>query len=152
MTQPTTAVAIPDELLNPMTGELIARTDLAAVSSTINDLRELKRNVDAAIAAFSDAAVEESKRVGARTLLADGMKVTISSDKELVWDVEKLADLVAAGLPQERYEQLVTAVVSYKVDGAVARQISGASDTYKAIVEAAKRYEPKRQYVSVNPA
>jgi hypothetical protein len=143
------ALAIPAELPNPLTGELIRTSDLQAVGATIEALRSHKRKVDEAIAAFSAVVVEESHRQGSRTLNVGATVLEVSPEWTTDWDITELAKLLAVGLPDERYNQLVKTEVNFKVDGRVARQLAGASPKYAAIIEAAKVRTPARQRVSV---
>jgi len=52
-------------------------------------------------------------------------------------------------LPQDRYEQLVTEVVTHKVDARVAKQLAGSNPAYAAIIERARRVDPKPWSVKV---
>jgi hypothetical protein len=144
-------VALPVELVNPLTGELVPTADTAAVAQVVSDLREYEKRVYAARKAFSDVLLEESRRLGTKTLHLGAVTVKISDDHEVVWDIELLQMLQEAGLPAERYADLVTETVSYKVNGSVARQLAGASPEYAEIIDAAKGSAPKTQYVSVQP-
>lgn len=138
----------PPELLNPMSGELIPVSDIARVSETLEALREHRRQVDTAIAAFSEPLLAESRRLGKKTIVAGALRVKISADHEVEWDTEVLLELRDLGLPEERYNELVKTTISEKVDGNVARQIAGASEAYADVIERAKRKIPKKQYVS----
>ncbi len=147
----STEVALPDELLNPISGELVPVRDLPAVAISLTDLRDLKAQVQDAISAFSEAVIQESRRQGTKTLNVGDVTLKVSADSEVVWDVEFLTDaLRAAGLPEERIDELVTMTVTYTVNGSVARQLAGASPEYAEVIEAAKRRVPKKVYVSVS--
>ncbi len=146
----STDVALPDELLDPISGELIPTRDTAAVADTLVHLRHLKDTVQAAISAFSEAVIAESRRQGTKTLNVGDMTLKVSADHELVWDIELLQMLTEAGLPPERYAELVIEEVSYRVNANVAKQLAGASPEYAEIINAAKGSQPKRQYVSVS--
>ena len=128
--------------MDPLTGKLIPTADTLAVALTISSLREHRRQVDDAIAAFSQAVIEESHRLGTRTLNLGATTVEVTADSEIEWDVTELNKLLAVGLPDDRYNQLVQTVVSDKIDGRVAKQLEGASGKYKAIIERAKRGPP----------
>ncbi len=146
----STEIALPDELLNPISGELVRTADAAAVAATLVDLKDLKNRVQAAIGAFSEAVIQESRRQGTKTLAVGGMTLKVSADSEVVWDVDFLMEgLRDAGLPEERINELVTMVVSYSVNGSVARQLAGASEKYAEVIEASKSRRQKTQYVSV---
>ena len=142
----------PREILNFVTGELIPVGDLPRLAQAIETLRQHDLAVRSLRAALTDAVIAESRRQGTRTLVAGGLVVTLSPDYETEWDVEELEKLRDAGLPEERYQQLVKTEITYKVDGRVARQLESASEEYAAIIARARRREPKRQYASVKPA
>ncbi len=147
----STEVALPDELLNPISGELVPTRDTAAVAHTLLDLRDYKAAVQDAISAFSEAVIQESRRQGTKTLNVGDVTLKVSADSEVVWDHEFLMDaLRAAGLPEERIDELVTMTVTYTVNGSVARQLAGASPEYAEVIEAAKSRVPKKVYVSVS--
>lgn len=148
MTEPSQEIVAPVELVNPMTGELIPADDIDKVATVVRELREMKDKVADATRVFSSILIEESTRQGARTLTAGGADFTVSAPDELEWDIEALAELRDLGLPEERYDALVVATVSYKVNGTEARKISGANPEYKRVIEGAKRRIPQRQYVS----
>lgn len=151
--KPATEVAVVDaaplELVQPLTGELIRADDVAGVGEAIRALREHKRNVDTAISAFTLAAIEQSRAMGTKTLHAGGVTIKVSADSEIEWDVTELVKLLDAGLPAERYADLVTETLTYKVNANVAKQIEGANEKYAPIIERARRRVPKRQSASV---
>jgi hypothetical protein len=139
---------VPEELVNPLDGELVKTSDLAAVGDALDRLKEHKRQVDAVIAQFTDAVVLESRRQGSKTLHAGGMELKVSADNEVVWDVTILPELLERGLPQDRYDELVTVEVTHKVNAAVANQIAGANPEFAEVIARAKGRRPKRQYVT----
>ena len=147
----STDLALPAELLNPVTGELVPTSDLGKVAEALDTLRAARAALSDATAAFTEVIVAESKRQGTKTLTAAGVRLEVSADSEIQWDVEELLKLRDLGLPEDRYTALVTMVVSYKVNGSVARQIEGASPEYAAVVDRARVRVPKRPYVSVKP-
>lgn len=151
--KPTTEVAVVDaaplELVQPLTGELIRADDVAGVGEAIRALREHKREVDTAISAFTAAAIEQSRAMGTKTLRAGGVTIKLGADSEIEWDVTELVKLLAAGLPPERYAELVTETLTYKVNASVAKQIEGANAKYAPIIDRARVRVPKRQTASV---
>lgn len=137
------------EILNPLSGEMVRADDMQMVAVSIEMLKDRKRQLDEVIAAFSEAAVEESRRLGTKTINLDGFALLISADQTLVWDVEKLLELRDLGLPEERYAELVKPTVEYRVDARVANQLAKANPDYARVIDAARGYEPRRQYASV---
>lgn len=149
MTEPGVQLEQTREILNPITGELVPVHDLQRVAESVEILREAKRNLDDVIAAFTEATIEESKRLGTRTLTAGGIKLVVSSDTEVEWDVTALSALRDAGLPEERMNELVKAKVEWKVDALVAKQLAASNPEYKRIIDAAQTRVPAKQYVSI---
>lgn len=141
--------APPPELLQPFTGEVIPAGDVPKLAEALDQLRDLKHRLNLATQQFTDALVAESRRQGTKTLTAAGWEIKLSADSTVEWDVSVLTELLDAGLPQDRYDQLVTAVVTYKVDGRIVRQLEAASPEYKAIIERARTRVPKRVYATV---
>lgn len=140
----------PKEILNPVTGALIAVNDLEAVGTNILMLRNVKAELERVVAELSAAAAEESKRQGTRTLTAGPVRLVVSADTEIAWDIAALRErLTDAGCPPERLGKLIKVTVEEKVDAAVARQLAGANPHYAAIVEACQSRVPKRSYVKV---
>jgi hypothetical protein len=149
MSEPGTDLALPEELLNPFTGELVPSGDIARVAATLDDLREVRQRLNDAVALFTEAVIVESRRVGTRTLTAGGVKLELSADSTIEWDVEELLKLRDLGLPEARYDELVQQTVSFKVNGSVARQLEGASEEYAAVINRARIRVPRKQYVSL---
>lgn len=145
----STEIVVPDEILNPLNGQLVKSTDMPAVAETLQALRRHQEQVRGVISDFTQAALAESQRQGSKTLQADGLKIEIRGGSEVEWDVGTLLELRDLGLPEARYGQLVTEVVSYKVNGSVARQIAGARPEYADVIERAKRHIPKPFSASV---
>ena len=138
-------------VLQPLTGELVDPRDLPALGDALEKLREYRQQVSDAIAAFTEAVVAESRRLGTKTLDAGPVVLNVSADSEIEWDLQALEKLRDLGLPEERMNELVRPTVTYKVDGRVAKQLAGASPDYKVVIEAAAVRVPKRQYVTVKP-
>ena len=83
MSEPGTDLALPAEILNPFTGELIPTADLARVAATLDDLRQVKQKLNDAVAAFTEAVIVESRRQGTRTLTAGGVKLEVSAENTI---------------------------------------------------------------------
>ena len=139
-----------EEIVLPITGELVPVTEPARVARALAELRDLKRQVESAMRECSAVLAEEGLRVGAHTLHLEGMEVTIGSDQTLVWDEPKLRELAEHGLPDERMEALLRPTVTYKVDPKVARQIERSGNPeYARIVGEARTYQPRARWVGV---
>lgn len=140
------------EIALPGIGTLIDLNDLPSVAYGIDQLRTLKRNVDLALADLTDAVKNHTIEQGTKTMRAGDFVVKFSDSDEISWDVTELQKLRKAGLPEDRYAELVTEVVSYKVNGSVARQIEGSNPKYARIIKRARVRHPKRPSASVEPA
>ncbi len=136
----STDLVTQDQILDIRTGELVPTTDTAKVADILRHLRDYRQQLMEGVKACEAVLIEEARRQGTKTLHVDGAEATITGGAKLEWDVEVLDELRAAGLPDERYADLVLIEHTYKVNAAVARQIAGANPTYAAIVERAKSY------------
>lgn len=146
-------LAVRPEVLNPITGELVQTADLPAVAQNLDSLRQLRDKISRVIAEFSDAVIVRSRVEGTKTFnMGRRGSLIVTPDNEIIWDVEVLQELLDAGLPQERWLALVTEIVSYKVNGTVARQIEGSNPQYAEIVGRARVRTPKKQYVQFKPS
>jgi hypothetical protein len=134
---------VSEELILPLTGELVPLAEPDQVARALADVRELKRQLDEARRVLEEALVAEAQRRGTKTLRWKGLEATVYGGQKLVWDVPKLNELRAAGLPEERLDELVTMVIDYKVDGRVIRELEGSgNEEYARIVREARQYVP----------
>ncbi len=137
-------------LVNPVTGELVAPDDPPAVARLANDLSRLTSMIRDARSYATGLLVEASREAGTKTLRFGNLKVEVrDTAQDVTWDLEVLGGLLDAGLPQQRYDELVKAVVSYSVDGRVARSISAANPLYAEIIGRARTLVPKPAYVRI---
>jgi hypothetical protein len=136
------AVTADTALVLPHSGELINLNDAPVVAGHLRELRDLESKIREAKGILTEALAAEAQRQGKKTLYLDTGKVEITGGPEsyLQWDLDILEELLKAGLPEERWNELVTVEVSYKVDAAVAKQIEGAGNSdYALIVGRARR-------------
>lgn len=148
--EPTTEVAVPDSVLDFASGELIPATEIARIAAYLVDIRQLERGaLKDAKRACAIILEEEMRRQGTKTLRLGGLEVTMSEEKEIVWDMEVLEELRTIGLPEERFGELVKEEVSYKVSAAVAKQLAAANPEYGEIVKRARTDVDKGARVSV---
>lgn len=143
-------------ILNPITGEAVERDDVRGLVELVLNVRELEAALRACKSAATDAFAEECSRRGVKTVEVPGsagspaVKVELKTGTETQWDVERLRDLLAAGLPEDRFNQLVRETVEYKVDGRIAAQIAGSNPDYARIIDSAKTvYDAKAPYLAV---
>jgi len=142
------AVAAPAELVDIRDGSLVPATPENA-AELLTVVREMRNRMLGLVKDCEAVLLEESQRQGTKTLHLSGGTATVTGGSELAWDVSELTRLLAAGLPAERYDELVTETVSYKVNAAVAKQLEAANDLYGEIIRAARSYVDKPWRVSV---
>lgn len=145
-------IAAQDEsvLIQPATGEIIDTADASQVARFLQDVRELGKLVADARKRAEYHLAEYATRVGTKTFELDGRKITVRDGDKISWDVDVLEQLVEAGLPEDRFNKLVTPVVTYKVDGRVAKQLAAANPVYAEIIGKAQTREPGNLYVAVS--
>lgn len=128
------------EIMLPDSGEIVALDDPAACAKALAALREFKRRVDGARADLEAALVHHAQHAGTKTLHLDGATVKVAGGEAVEWDVTVLLGLLDAGLPAERYAQLVREEVTYKVDARVAKSVEAAGNPeYARIIASARR-------------
>lgn len=140
------------ELILPASGELIDITDPAACARALYELRELKDRIKEIESVLKETVFDESLRQGGKTLhFEGGFTAKISTPNETRWDYSVLLELIDAGLPEERFNELVMIEQTYKVDGSIIRQLQGANPAYAEIIGRAKEVIPRTPFVSVSP-
>lgn len=138
--------------LVPLTGEVLDLTDPVQVARVRRELRDARGYIDEFNRTLDHVLLEESRRLGKKTIRLGDYTATIGPDSELSWDVTVLVELLAAGLPKERYDELVEEIVDYKVSAAVASQIEKANPEYAEIIGRARQRIPKRPTVKIGEA
>lgn len=139
---------IPSQLVDIRTGEFLPATpDNAA--RLITDVREMRAKMLDLVKDCEAVLLDESRRQGTKTLHFDNATATVTGGQELSWDIEELHALLAFGLPEERFNELVVATVTYKVNAAVAKQLEAANPDYAAVIQRARGYTEKPWRVNV---
>lgn len=140
-----------EDLVLPLTGEIIDRTDPQACAKALMDIRALDEQMKAVKAALTQALIEHSHVVGSKTIqVAGGYNAIISGGKETVYDAMRLEqELREAGLPEERIGDLVKTEVSYRVLAGEAKRLASANPQYAAVIERCSQQVEKTQYVSI---
>lgn len=136
------------ELVLP-TGTVVDLDKPAEVAQALADIRKLEGQLREVRRDLDEILLEEAVRLGKKTMHFEGITVEISGGKAIEWDLDELGKLAAAGLPEERYNELVRANVSYSVDAREATRIGGANPAYKAIIDRARTDRPIPSRVSV---
>jgi hypothetical protein len=140
------------ELMVPGIGEVVALDDPKQVAVALDGVRDLERQLRLVKGELTNALVYASQIEGTKTLhLEGGMKATIKSGSETVYDAEQIeVGLREAGMPEERIREIVVETVTYAVAGVKAKQAAGANPAYAAVIEAHKRTEEKAPYVTIS--
>ena len=144
----STEIAVPEQLLDVRTGEVLPATPTNAVNVLVA-AREMRVKMSVLIKDCEAVLLEESRRQGSKTLHLDGATATVTGGSDLEWDVDVLAELRAAGLPEARWDELYVATVTYRVDARVALQLEKANPVYGAIIERARSRVEKAWRVNV---
>lgn len=143
-----TLPAVPLQLVNVQTGEVLEATPENAAEQLLK-ARELRNRLMGLVHDCEAVLLDESRKQGTKTLHLPAGTATISGGAAVVWDVEKLRELHNHHLPPERWDDLVTMIVTYKVNAAVAKQLEAANPEYARIVGEARGWEDKPWRVSI---
>lgn len=122
----------------PHTGELVSLEDAAACAIATERIRTLEGKLRMVKRELADAIFRIASKQGKSSLNLPGVNVSVSRKKEIEWDLEILERLREAGLPEERWSELVETRVEYKVSANVARQLASINEEYQAIIEEAR--------------
>lgn len=142
----------PERLL-PLLGQLVDLRDPADVAHALDDVRGAKRQLDEVRALLEQVLRLECQRQGTKTLHFGDVDAIVSGGSRSDYDIERLvAELRAAGLPEDRLAQLVVETVSWKVDQRVARQLAAANPAYRDAIDRCRTTTPAPWRVSVETA
>lgn len=172
MTGQLPEVQPPQQFPNLLTGELVDRSDMGQVVGYLDQLNEHRRKVSALIREIGDIVIEHARTHGTKTIHAEvrlppdpranaetqkhlpsvvRLKAVVSGGPEVDWDVSRLEDLLQAGLPQDRWNELVSIEQTFKINANVAKSIAASNPAYAEIIESAKGITPKPERVRVVP-
>ncbi len=147
----STEVALPAELVNVETGERLPAT-VENAATVLEAARTMKERLNDVIHDATMWLVSLSAERGTQTFHAGDVTLSLSGGSGVDYDAEALVDtLTEAGCPQDRIEQAVTAVVSYKVNRAVLKQLAVANPDYAAAIELAEVPVVRPYRASVKP-
>jgi hypothetical protein len=135
--------------LDMTTGELLPATvDNAA--RVLNSARAIKEQVNQLVQETTAWLAEEAARRGTKTLYEGGSQIVLTGGAGEDYDAVDLMDaLRAADCPEDRIEQAVVAVITYKVNRSVLRQLAAANPDYKAAIDLARREVEKPWRASI---
>jgi alkylhydroperoxidase/carboxymuconolactone decarboxylase family protein YurZ len=139
------------ELVVPESGEIVFLDDPLACARVLYEIADLEQRIKDLKGALRETIFKESEIQGTKTLHLGALDAVISTPSVTAWDYKVLRELLKAGLPKERFAELVQKEITYKVNGSVARQIKGASEVYAEIIERAQTKIPRNPSVYVSP-
>lgn len=140
----------PTGLVLPHSGEVVPLDDPLGCATALDEIRTLEARLREAKTALSRSIADEAARQGTKTLrLGDGVTAKVTVGREIVWDLDELQKLRDAGLPEERFDALVTTEVTYKVSAGEAKRIAGANPEYARIIERARDDVERAPTVSI---
>lgn len=133
------------------TGEIVDAQDPAACAIALDELRQLESRIKEMKTMLADAIDAYATAAGkGKTLHLEGVQVTLSNDKKLLWDAQQLEqDLREAGMGEERIREIILEEVSYKVSANEAKKAASVNPDYARAVEAARTEVTQRPSVSV---
>lgn len=137
------------ELVVPYSGELVPLDSPSECARVLNEIRELKKKLREAEQELTFVLTQEFQRQGLKTMELDGVKMELKGGSEIAWDLEVLEELRELGLPEDRFNDLVKAEVSYKVSAREAQRIASTNEQYAEVIERAKQRYAKPQYVTI---
>jgi hypothetical protein len=103
------------EVVDPFTGSLVDVSDPMMAAEFLDALRQSKETITKIIHAVEEIQRAEFERQGTKTIHAGRWDLELESQVSYQWDEEVLHELLDAGLPEERYQDLVKTTVSVKV-------------------------------------
>lgn len=144
-------LALPEQIILPLSGEVVLASDPQQVARALDHMREIKRMSEDAARALSLAFAELSKQRGSQTIaLEGGASAVISSGEQTVYDPVPLMEaLREAGMPEDILSELIVETVEYKVDAVRVKQAARANPAYAAAVNEHSRVEEKARYVTL---
>ncbi len=142
-------MAVVTELLDVDTGELLPAT-VENAAKVLQAAREMKNRIQTVVDSATAYLTAEAALQGTKTFHYPHGTITLSGGESVEYDAEDLVEaLQVAGCPADRIAEAVTALVTYKVNRSVLRQLAGANTDYRAAIELAERRVEKPYRASV---
>lgn len=138
-------------LVIPGVGQVVNLEDVRECAQALDALRGFEEQIKEAKAVLTDAILEESRRLGAKTIYVDGVgRVEVRGGTQTLYDAQALEEaLRELGCPEERIRDAIKEEVTYKVDGRVVKQLAAANEEYAAAVESAREEVERASYVQI---
>lgn len=126
-----------EELVLPVTGEVIDLNDEVACAVAMDDLSVMLGRIYDARRALGAAIAERARILGTKSItLPGGRKAVVTGGPEKQYDAEAIErELRAAGLPEERVRQVVREEITHTVRAVEAKRVAGANEEYAEIIE-----------------
>lgn len=140
------------EVVDPFTGSLVDVSDPMRAAEFLDALRQSKDTITKVIKAVEEIQRAEFERQGTKTIHAGRWDLELEDQVTYEWDEQVLQELLDAGLPEERYHDLVQTTVSVKVRQNIAKQLEATNETYREIVQRARTRVEKAPRVTVKPS
>lgn len=137
------------ELVLVTTGELIDLSNTRQVVDALEHIRRLEYELRETKKALTEAVAEECQKQGTKTLHLGDVSAELTGGSKVEWDMDRLAHLKDLGLPDDRWNALVTIEQTYKVNAAEAKRIAAANTAYANVIETARQVVPASYRVSV---
>lgn len=134
------------EQVLPWSGEMVDLSTPEGALKGYQEASKFRAQLNDFQAICREALIAEADKLGLLTLEIDGQKLRVDSDGvEYEYDVAKLAALKEAGLPDFRFNEMVS--WEPKVNQRVVNQVARTPE-YKVIIEGAiKSEKPKRRSI-----
>jgi hypothetical protein len=137
------AIAEQPQLVIPLSGELVDLRKPNEVANALDQIREMKHQLDGCRIVFEQVLRLEASRQGTKTLHLDECTAAISGGETVEYDGEELGRrLLAAGMPGDRVNEIVQVIVTYKVNARNAKHAAGANPEYAKAVEETRTVKP----------
>jgi hypothetical protein len=119
--------------------ELVDLREPAQVANALDQLTDIKHRLEELRTILTDVLRLEASKQGTKTLNFDGFAAIISGGTRTEYDGHKLGLLLrAAGLPEDRVQEAVQEIVTYKPNARVLNQLAGANQEYLEIILSCK--------------
>lgn len=144
--------AMSTEIVHRLTdGVIVERDDVETATFFLGRIEEEKTEIGRVEAALKDLVREwYATHGGPQTIRHQGVKVTLGSGEETLYDAQALeAALREAGMPETSIRDIIVETISYKVDATKAKQAAKANPVYAAAVDACSTKYSKTPSVSV---
>jgi hypothetical protein len=138
-----------NHLLLPSTGEIVDLANVDGCVKALSQIRDLETRLKDAKKELTFYIIQESQRQGTKTLHVGDVTAEVKGGSGITWDVQTLEELLALGLPEDRFNKMVQPEITYKVSTLEANRIAGSNPAYKEVIDRAKQTYDKEQYVSI---